>query len=297
MREYQYLEFRAIDKPLDREAMRDLRTITTRAEITPTTLINEYHFGRFKGEPLELMKQYFDAFFYFASWGSHELMLRFPLGTLDLSQVQPYCSEYTLDVHTTPTHLILEFHAEEDDHADRFSGNDDEVSLDSIIGIRNNLIAGDLRPLYIAWLSAAQTDDPDSDEYEPPVPGGLGNLPLTLESFAAFMQVDPLLLEVAAEASEPEMYLRGTPEDYARWLADKSVAEKDGWLVRLLEGNEPQLRTGLLQQFRVDQAAARGEILVTETNGHRTVGDLLQARAKLAAARKQQTTNREQKTS
>ncbi|MGF1581766.1 MAG: hypothetical protein ACFCD0_20745 [Gemmataceae bacterium] len=290
MREYQYLEFRAIDKPLDREAMRDLRAITTRAEITPTSLVNEYHFGSFKGEPVELMKQYFDAFFYFGSWGSHELMLRFPLGALDLSQVQPYCCEYTLDVHTTPTHLILEFHAEEDDSADRFEGNDDDVSLDSVIGIRNDLIAGDLRALYIAWLSAAQCDDPNSDELEPPVPGGLGNLTSTLESFAAFMRVDALLLEVAAEASEPEMYLKGTPEDYGLWLGRKSAEEKDSWLVRLLDGAGPLLRNELLQQFRVDQALARGEIIVPETTGQRTVGDLLQAQAKLAASRRRQTT-------
>ena len=46
------------------------RKITSRAEITATSLTNEYHFGDFKGDPAKLMEQYFDAHLYFANWGS-----------------------------------------------------------------------------------------------------------------------------------------------------------------------------------------------------------------------------------
>jgi hypothetical protein len=62
--EYQYYEFQAVDKPLsikDRETLRDLSTI---AQITSTSFINEYNWGDFKGEPLKLMVKYFDAFLY-----------------------------------------------------------------------------------------------------------------------------------------------------------------------------------------------------------------------------------------
>ena len=45
MSEYQYYEFQAIDEPLDERAMRNLREITSRAEITSTSLINEYHWA------------------------------------------------------------------------------------------------------------------------------------------------------------------------------------------------------------------------------------------------------------
>lgn len=36
MSEYQYDEFRAIDRPLTKEEMGEIRAITTRARITPT---------------------------------------------------------------------------------------------------------------------------------------------------------------------------------------------------------------------------------------------------------------------
>src|SRR5207302_10622823 len=61
MSEYQYYEFRAIDHPLDKRAMGELRAITSRATITPTSLVNEYHWGDFKGDPDKLMDRYFDA--------------------------------------------------------------------------------------------------------------------------------------------------------------------------------------------------------------------------------------------
>src|SRR5207244_10269882 len=48
MSEYQYYEFQAIDRPLDESAMAALRAITSRAQITPTSLVNVYHFGSFK---------------------------------------------------------------------------------------------------------------------------------------------------------------------------------------------------------------------------------------------------------
>lgn len=43
MSEYRYYEFRALDKPLTDEQMRELRAISTGAEITSTSFINEYN--------------------------------------------------------------------------------------------------------------------------------------------------------------------------------------------------------------------------------------------------------------
>ncbi len=42
MSEYQYYHFQAIDQPLSRQQMQELRAISTRAEITPTSFINTY---------------------------------------------------------------------------------------------------------------------------------------------------------------------------------------------------------------------------------------------------------------
>ena len=67
MSEYQYYEFKAIDKPLTKKDMQALRNLSTRALITPTSFVNEYNWGNFKGTPLKLVEKYFDIFLYVAN--------------------------------------------------------------------------------------------------------------------------------------------------------------------------------------------------------------------------------------
>ena len=71
MSEYQYYEFRAIENPLTDRQVGELRKLSTRAEITPTSFTNEYQWGNFRGNPRKMMEKYFDAFLYYANWGTH----------------------------------------------------------------------------------------------------------------------------------------------------------------------------------------------------------------------------------
>ena len=64
MSEYQYYEFLAIDRPLTPAQMSELRAHSTRAHITATGFVNEYHWGSFKGDEHAWMERYFDAFLY-----------------------------------------------------------------------------------------------------------------------------------------------------------------------------------------------------------------------------------------
>jgi hypothetical protein len=43
--EYQYYDFRALDRPLTRNEMATLRSISTRAAITATSFTNHYEWG------------------------------------------------------------------------------------------------------------------------------------------------------------------------------------------------------------------------------------------------------------
>src|SRR5215212_2579276 len=76
MSEYQYYEFTAVDRPLTTREQSELRSLSTRADITATSFVNTYEWGDFKGDPLTLMKRYFDAHLYLANWGTRQLMLR-----------------------------------------------------------------------------------------------------------------------------------------------------------------------------------------------------------------------------
>jgi hypothetical protein len=55
MSEYQYYEFVAIDEPLTRDEQAELRAISTRALITPTSFVNHYEWGDLKADPRRLV--------------------------------------------------------------------------------------------------------------------------------------------------------------------------------------------------------------------------------------------------
>lgn len=49
MSEYQYYKFQAVDRPLTEKEMGELRSFSTRARITPTSFVNDYAWGSFRG--------------------------------------------------------------------------------------------------------------------------------------------------------------------------------------------------------------------------------------------------------
>src|SRR6266545_3420007 len=155
MSEYQFYHFQAIDQPLSQQQMQALRDISTRAEITPTSFINAYNWGNLKANARDLMRQYFDAHVYVANWGSHRFMVKIPRDLLDLEAAQVYCGA-CCEMYVNPTHVILDFTAPEGD--DGYYADDSEADaswMASLLPIREDLMRGDLRALYLAWLAGA----------------------------------------------------------------------------------------------------------------------------------------------
>ncbi|WP_020472940.1 hypothetical protein [Zavarzinella formosa] len=283
MSEYQYYEFRAVDKPLSREAMNALRDISSRAEITSTSLTNEYHYGDFKGNSLKLMEKYFDAHLYYANWGTRILMLRLPIRYFPLSVAEPYAGSEQFDAKPTKEHVILSFQYSPED------GGDDEMEtpeLGAMLSLRNDLLAGDHRCLYLGWLLSLSVpyddefdDGEHEDEVEPPVPPGLGNLSPALIDFAHFLQINDDLIAAAAEGSANAEEKQTTANDCSEWVAALPEAEKNTMLVRVMDGEAGLLNVELLQRFRSELAARSGAKGAEEAPRRRTVAELL-ARAK-----------------
>jgi len=209
MSEYQYYEFLAVDRPLTAAEQAAVRQLSTRARITATSFTNEYHWGNFRGDPRVMMRRYYDAHLYLANWGTHQIMLRLPRTLLSPKIAEQYGVDGHVGVTATPEPVIFDL-ISEDDSGEWVEGAED--SLSAIVGVRSELAAGDLRALYLAWLSAyggwergedAFGED-DEVEREPPVPAGLGSLTAPQRALADFLRVDRDLLAVAAQAS-PEL--------------------------------------------------------------------------------------------
>ena len=170
MSEYQYYEFLAIDRPLTEREMQELRAVSSRAVITATRFTNHYEWGNFKGDPRAWMERYFDAFLYFANWGTHEFMLRLPRRVLEPATARRYCCGQAASARVKGEHVILEFLSEEEG-SDWFE-EDEDGSLSSLVPLRAEIASGDLRALYLGWLLCAQAGELDDGDQEPSCPPG-----------------------------------------------------------------------------------------------------------------------------
>jgi hypothetical protein len=195
MSEYQYYEFQAIDRPLDRGAQEELRAISSRARIGPTSFINHYEWGDFKGDPRKLMERWFDLHLYVANWGTRRLMLRLPARLLKRADIDPFVREVDgVEILVGGDNLILDVQRDEvqDDDFEEGSGR-----LASLAPLRADILSGDLRLFYLLWLLAVQDELVADDELEPLA--GIAPMTGALDAFADFLGIDSDLVEAAAE--------------------------------------------------------------------------------------------------
>jgi hypothetical protein len=284
MSEYQYYEFQALDRRLTEKEMDELGKISSRAEITSTSLSNEYHYGSFRGDPEKLMEKYFDLFFYFANWGTRRLMLRLPKEALAADDIKP-CKNEFLNTTIHKNCVVLDFHSM--DEGGDWEG-DVDLEADELGPLRDELMSGDKRALYLGWLNAVcQGDsDVDDDEEEPPVPPGLTDLSPALSNLADFLRIDFDLIAVAAQRSETLAPSVNDPAAMKRWLAALPAARKDEWLWKVLQGEEFGLRGEMTRLFQAEKNPKKPEAKQDKTF-RRTAGELRTAAEAFGEQRQQ----------
>ena len=273
MSEYQCYEFLALDRRLTAQEMAELRSISTRAEITPTRFWNEYHWGDLKADPSELLARYFDMHLYFANWGTRRLMFRLPVTAVDLDALHAYAPGGPVTLTTTGEHAVLDMWSEvEEPEDDWFEAGHLAASLTPL---RSELLRGDRRVAYLAWLLAVQDGEVDAGASEPPVPRGLatGSAPVTL--LAEFLRLDQDLLAAAAESHDED---RDEPGRFRAWVKSLPVQERERWLLRAADNPDLRLGSELLGEFRRAHPPV--------TSGRRTVARLQAGAEELRAARR-----------
>lgn len=256
MSEYQYYEFLAIDRPLTAKEMAALRALSTRANITPVSFTNEYNWGDFKGDPGKLMERYFDAHVYVANWMTAIFMLRLPIDSLAKKTAKALAVPYLLDFKATQTHWIITWSLEESENYDRFGMEDGRGWMARLAPVRDELLRGDLRSLYIGWLAAVAGDMMDDDEIEPLSVSGLGSLTSAQQGLAEFLEVDPDLLAGAGMGSpamqnegisqnEMDVWFNSLPRDEVKAVLKQLLGGKGQQAERMLKNRFAAWRRGL----------------------------------------------------
>ncbi|HEY5373689.1 MAG TPA: right-handed parallel beta-helix repeat-containing protein [Polyangiaceae bacterium] len=135
----------------------ELREISTRAKISPARFWNEYQWGNLRADPAKLVERYFDAHLYFANWGTHRLMLRIPASGVDAKRLRAYFVGDPAKLRVAGSHLILDLQTEDEGGGDFEDYEEEEGSLAALAPLRVELMHGDLRGAYLAWLLAVQS--------------------------------------------------------------------------------------------------------------------------------------------
>ena len=271
MSEYQYYEFVALDHTLDQRQQSELRAISTRAQITPASFVNTYEWGDLRADPRQLVERYFDAFLYLSNWGTHRVMLRLPTGLLSTETAARYCVGEGASVWKAGEHTIIDMVAEDEDGTfeEDWSYGGGEGRLASIIPARADLLAGDMRLLYLAWLLCVRAGEVPDDVVEPAVPPNLDSLSGSLQRVATFLRIDEDMLAVAAAASSTRQVDAPTAE-LERWLTTITGPEKDALLMRVAHGDGGRVQAELRASFRHTVTPAD-----PEEHGRRRAGELL----------------------
>jgi hypothetical protein len=273
MSEYQYYEFLAIDRPLTADEMAELRALSTRATITPVSFTNEYNWGDFKGNPDKLMQRYFDAHVYVANWMTAIFMVRLPMEALTRETAKAVAVLHLLDIKATKTHWIITWSLEESEDYDRFGMEDGHGWMARLAPVRDELLRGDLRSLYIGWLPAVAGKMMDDDEMEPLCVSGLENLTAAQQALAEFLEVDPDLLAGAGMDSPAAQETEVSRREMEKWIDALPRGEVNSILKQLLEGKGQQAERSIRNRY----ASWRRGLQTGDTDApRRTVGELRQ---------------------
>jgi hypothetical protein len=274
MSEYQYYDFRAIDRPLSSAQRAALREISTRAEISSTRFTNFYTFGDFKGSPVSLVERYFDAFLYLANWGTREFMFRVPLGRAPAIRIlRSYLStrfQTAAWFRVRSSHVILGF-LSDDEEGDWESDGDGELA--SMIPVRSHLLTGSLRVLYLGWLLRVQAGEVGEERPEPEVPAGLARLSGGEAAMVEFLRIDRDLIAAAAQGSSGA----GARARTAGQLLSIAKARRQEADARAAQKAQREQKKREAAEARLRVSHLRG-IAAREADAWRDVGTLVESR-------------------
>jgi hypothetical protein len=274
MSEYQYYEFRSIDRPLTKEEREEITSLSSRADVTSSQAKFVYHYGDFRGDVEELMITHFDMMLYVANWGSKRLMFRLPSSLVDINKLDAFFISDEIDFWLSKdkqyTILDLNFN-NEDEWGDWIEG---EGLLDELIDLREELTQGDFRILYLAWLDASERalerEDIDKETLEPPVPNGLKQLSDSQKAYIKFLNIDNGMVAVASQKSGE---LEDETIDIEQLIDDIPEEKKYEFLVRLSRGE--QNLSAIFNRYVYDSSTPNQPQKVEDKTERRTISTLI----------------------
>jgi len=157
MSEFQYYEFYSIDNELTKEERKQVDKLSSRFSPTSRRAIFTYSYSDFGHDEEKVLLKYFDFFLYLSNWGTKRLMYKFPKDLVDYRKLKDYkCNfdNYVADngisVYKKGKFVIIDINLSIEDGG-MWIADENHWSLE-LIDLRQNILQGDYRSLFIIWL-------------------------------------------------------------------------------------------------------------------------------------------------
>jgi len=269
--EYQYIAFRAIDRPLTDRELAFAKKQSTRAKISRWSFANEYNFGDFRGDANGLLRHGYDVHLHYANFGVRMIALRLPMGLPFSKAIWSHYGDarrlgWQKDAKGKGGILTVNpFH--EPGEIEEIWAPDEYV--DDVVEIRNRLAAGDLRALYVLWLCAAYDDYSDPlDLLEPPVPGGLAEFTHSAAALLEFFGLDPLMLVAASEAAPSVPARQDEEQGISNWIDGLGSNETKQYLRKLLVDDTAKVKAELIAMIRKPEVSSEWPTVALRRSYH-----------------------------
>jgi len=108
MSEYQYHEFCRISSPMPKEVRTKMNSLSSRAMLTSHGASYVYNYSDFGYDPIDIIKDHFDVYFYIANWGTINLTFKFNKLDINIQELKKYQLEDVINFIEFDDSIILE---------------------------------------------------------------------------------------------------------------------------------------------------------------------------------------------
>jgi len=291
MGSFEMHRFRSIDRTLTTEEQKEINTWSSRFSPNSTGITYIYHYGSFKKDPNKIFHQYFDAMLYVSSYGTKQLMFRFPKDMVNFSELLRFEVGTKWEAHLKfdrkGDYIVMDLYWNEEEGGGWIEEEDYE--LDPLLPLREEILKGDYRALYMAWMmvmekmgGTGEEDDDydeeddlcydeDDDVYEklgeessrkaPPIPPNMQQSTAAHKELIRVFEINKHLVSGVATVSPNAAQ---NTIDYAALIQQLSNQEKEAFLLQLVKGRprvDLSLKKHLSTLGGVDAIQARRKIL------------------------------------
>lgn len=264
MSEYQYYEFYAIDRELTNQEREEVDNLSSRFSPTSRRAVFSYSYSSFRHDEESILLKYFDFFLYLSNWGTKRIIYKFPGEIVDYQKIKKYMSSVDnhfadngIRVYKKSKHVLVDINISEEDG--EFWVEDENYISSDLIGIRNDILQGDYRSLFIMWLHMKRIElqfGQIDESLEIPldfIPEDLGKLNSKLESLIRLYEID---IDWIKGASRYSISSTSKAKDYEELIKNLPVEKKDEYLMKILSG-ELNLRIRLEKELEPKKGARK----------------------------------------